>query len=165
MKKSLTIITLILLLISAAVTFKAQSRSPELTEITKKIERLMLEKMPGWRREAVTPMPAGDVTNDQVAVDEWINGDLVVKVAIATYQSQDNADKALKGHVNARTKKTVEVIGDEAFMLNESQILAFRKQNFVISVAELGRDRPKKDSALAKKFARYIADALGEPKN
>lgn len=165
MKKLLVACATALLLLGLLSTFKAQKRSSELTEAAKKIELSIAEKMPGWRRESITPMQAGDVINDQVIVDQWTNGDQVVKVSVVSYESQDRADKVLKGHVNEKNKNPITDLGDEAFLLNEGKIVSFRKHNFIISVAEFGKVLPKKDSVLAKKFAHYAAKALVDVKN
>ncbi len=164
MKKVVIAFATAFLLLGSALAFKAQKRSLELSEMSNKVEASIMRKMPGWRREAIAPMSAGGVVNDQIAIDQWTDGDRVVKVSIVRYESEERAKEVLSLHANTEIKNPVKDLGDEAYMLNGSEFIGFRKQNLIISVAEIGQVLPKKHSVLAKRFAQYVADVLAEPK-
>jgi hypothetical protein len=122
----------------------------------------------------VTPI-AG---SKNVIVDQWETGNVIVKVAVNEYQTEESAVAALKDFrkqlkseqdaTAARRKTNFRLIKDDLPDLGDggfvwdfrgSDAVAFRKKNYLASVSVFG-PWEYKDTVLGKLFAQHVAEAL-----
>jgi len=159
------------------MTEAQDSDASSLASLRDTVARAISEKMPGWSRKEITPMEG----SNNVIIDNWELGDMVIKVAILQHASQEEAIESLKdfrSHMEAeekaakargkhefkRIKEELPSLGDSGFTWDSygSTSTSFRKSNFTVFIS-LVRAESNQNPHITKEFARLIAAAF--PKN
>ena len=169
-KLSIGVFALLLLLGPA----HAQTHSEKLAKLKEILKDKIGRDMPGWTHRSVTPIEG----SKGVIVDQWEAGNVIVRVAVNEYDTEESAAAALKdfrkrlkseqdatasrGKPNFRLiKDDLPDLGDGGFLwdVRGSDAVAFRKKNFLAFVSVVG-PWDYKDTVLSRLFAQHVADAL-----
>ena len=170
--KKLSIGMFVIVLLTGAV--QAQRNSEKLAKLKQILTDKIGGNMPGWTHRSVTPIEG----SKNVIVDQWETGNVIVRVAVNEYDTEESAGAALKDFrkqlkseqdaTAARRKTNFRLIkddlpdlGDSGFVwdFRGSDAVVFRKKNFLASVSVFG-PWEYKDTVLSKLFAQHVADAL-----
>ena len=170
--KKLSIGLFVVLLLTGAV--QAQRNSEKLDKLKQILTDKICSDMPGWTHRSVTPIEG----SQNVIVDQWEAGNVIVRVAVNEYDTEESAAAALKdfrkrlkseqdatasrGKPNFRLiKDDLPDLGDGGFIwdIRGSDAAVFKKKNFLAFVSVVG-PREYKDTVLSKLFAQRVADAL-----
>jgi len=172
--KRLSIGLFILFLLMGPV--QAQRNSEKLDKLKQILTDKLGSDMPGWTHRSVTPIEG----SKNVIVDQWEAGNVIVKVAVNEYDTEESAvaayndfRKQLKREQDAtasRRKTNFRLIkddlpdlGDGGFIwdIRGSDAAVFKKKNFLTSVSVIG-PREYNDTVLSRLFAQHVAEALTE---
>jgi hypothetical protein len=162
----------IILLLSGAV--QAQRNSEKLDKLKQILTDKIGANMPGWTHRSVTPIEG----SKNVIVDQWEAANVIVKVAVNEYDTEETAVAALKDFrrqlkseqdATASRRKTnfrlikgdLPDLGDGGFIwdIRGCDAAVFRKKNFLASVSVFG-PRDYNDTVLSRLFAQRVAEAL-----
>jgi hypothetical protein len=129
--------------------------------------------MPGWSHRSIEPIEG----SKNVIVEQWEAGNVIVRVAVIEYDTEDSAVAALKDSrdrlkaeedIAAARKKHLRLIkgdlpelADGGFIWDArpSDAVAFRKKDLLMFVSVTG-PREYNDTALSRLFAQRVADVL-----
>lgn len=170
--KKLSIGALVMTLLLGTV--QAQTQSEKLDKLKEILTNKMGRNMPGWTHRSVTPIEG----SKNVIVDQWEAGNVIVRIAVNEYETEESAVAALKDFrkqlkseqdaTAARRKIDFRLIrddlpdlGDGGFVwdVRGSDAVVFRKKNFLASVSVFG-PREYNDTVLSKLFAQRVAEVL-----
>lgn len=168
------ILSLVLLLASCGVA-QAQTDSDESEKMKKSLKEKISKEMTGWTHRAIQPIEG----SQGVIIQHWELGDIVVKIAVARWSSEEEAKRAFKefkshlrieedaarsrGKALRLLKEELSAVGDEGYVsdVRGSEAVAFRKGNFMVDVS-VPRPYDNKDVFFSRKFAKLVAKALAE---
>jgi hypothetical protein len=170
--KKLSIGVLVALLLTGAV--QAQRNSEKLDKLKQILTNKLGSDMPGWTHRSVTPIEG----SKNVIVDQWETGNVIVRVAVNEYETEESAAAALKDfrkrlkseqEATAASRKTnfrlikndLPDLGDGGFIWDilGSDAAVFKKKNFLAFVSVVG-PREYNDTVLSRLFAQRVAEAL-----
>ena len=165
-----------LLLSSVAL---GQDKSDRLAKLTKTLHEKIEKEKPGWVHRSVTPMDG----SKNVIIEQWQSENVIIKVAVTEYDTQDDAVFALKkfktqlkieeqaSTMNRKTevrliKDDLPGLGDEGFGfswdIRGAESAAFRKGNLLVFVS-IAQPFDRTDVWSSKEFAKYVADVIPTP--
>jgi hypothetical protein len=155
-------------------TGQAQRNSEKLDKLKQILADKIGNDMPGWTHRSVTPIEG----SKNVIVDQWEAGNVIVKVAVNEYDTEESAvaaynnfRKQLKSEQDAtasRRKTNFRIIKDDLPDLGDggfiwdiigSDAAVFKKKNFLASVSVVG-PRGYHDTVLSRLVAQQVAEAL-----
>jgi hypothetical protein len=170
--KKLSIGVFVMLLLTGAV--QAQRNSEKLDKLKQSLTDKIRGNLPGWTHRSVTPIEG----SKNVIVDQWEAGNVIVRVSVIEYDTDESAVGALKdfrkrlkseqdttaarGKTNFRLiKGDLPDLGDGGFLwdVRGSDAVAFRKKNLLVFVSVFG-PWDYKDTVLSRLFAQHVTDAL-----
>jgi hypothetical protein len=170
--KKLSIGVFVVLLLTGAV--QAQRNSEKLDNLKHILTERIALNMPGWTHQSVTPIEG----SKNVIVDQWETGNVIVRVAVNEYETEESTAAALKDFrkrlkseqdaTAARRKTNFRLIkddlpdlGDGGFIwdIRGSDAAVFKKKNFLAFVSVIG-PREYRDTVLSRLFAQRVAEAL-----
>jgi len=170
--KKLSLGVFVMLLLTGAA--QAQRNSEKLDELKQILTNKIGSDMPGWTHRSVTPIEG----SKNVIVDQWEAANVIVKVAVNEYDSQESAvaafedfRKRLKREQDATAAKRktnfrilkddLPDLGDGGFIwdIMGSDAAVFRKKNLLTFVSVIG-PREYNDTVLSRLFAQRVAEAL-----
>jgi len=166
---SIGFVALLLFLGSA----QAQRHSERLDRLSKILGDKIVAGMPGWTHRSIEPIEG----SRSVIVEQWEAGNVIVRVAVIEYDTEESAVAALKDSrhrlkveedIAAARKKPLRLIKDDLPELADggfiwdarpSDAVAFRKKDLLMFVSVTG-PQEYNDTALSKLFAQRVADVL-----
>lgn len=158
------------------VTVQSQSNQDELARVKESVKEEVSKQMNGWTYRSVEPIQG----SRNVIIQQWQQGDIIIKVAISRAGVEADAEEAfkqikrsLRNEEEATSKsrgRTVHLIkedlsiGDEGFVLDKrgSEAVEFRKGKFIVNVS-VPSPWNHKDVFFSRKIAQYVAKALELP--
>ena len=174
MKRIVTLLLSILLLVGAA---QAQAQSDRLVKISAELREKIGKEFQGWSQRTIKPIEG----SENVSIEQWESGDMIIKVAITEYKAKDDAIKALKDfrfHLTteenakkARGKTDFRLVKDELPALGDggfiwdflgSEAAAFRRENYLVFVSIPRRPQGYSESRLSRLFAERVADVIAQ---
>jgi hypothetical protein len=168
-KLSVGFVALLLFLGSA----QAQRHSERLDRLSKILGDKIVAGMPGWSHRSIEPIEG----SKSVIVEQWEASNVIVRVAVIEYDTEESAVAALKDSRDrlkaeednsAARKKHLRLIkgdlpelADGGFIWDArpSDAVAFRKKDLLMFVSVTG-PREYNDTALSRLFAQRVADVL-----
>jgi len=170
MKRIFTGFVALLLLLGSA---QAQRHSERLDRLSKILGDKIVAAMPGWSHRSIEPIEG----SQNVIVEQWEAGNVIVKLAVIEYDTEESAVAALKDSkarlkteedIAAARKKHLRLIkgdlpelADGGFIWDArpSDAVAFRKKDLLMFVSVTG-PQEYHDTALSRLFAQRVAEVL-----
>ena len=165
---------LIVLLALPIITVRAQGEQDQLANIGNLAKEKISKEMHGWTYHAIQPIEGSQL----VVIQQWEQGDILVKIAITEYRKLDRAEQSFKDfraflktqeQASAKNqhkelhliKEELSTLGDEGLVadVRGSEAVAFRKGRYIVDVSVV-RPISNKDVFFARKFADHVAKAL-----
>ena len=178
------VLTLCLLVACIADAGTTQSASPDLAQVSDRVERYIREKHPAWKHEtAQPPTPPGGTPSNDVAIHFWssencltaelkIDGAIYgaksvpchIKLAIDRSASPVDARERLVGFVNRQRGDSFEPIeiGDKGYVWNGSHVV-FVRGSFTFWLnggADLHVGEFSVNREFIERMAREVSDAI-----
>lgn len=173
MKRIVTFLFSFSLLVGAA---HAQAQADGLVKISAMLREKIGKDFQGWSQRTIKPIEG----SENVVIEQWESGDLIVKVAITEYKTKEDAVKRLENFklhltveedakkvqrkTDSRLKDDLPSLGDGGFFWDVmgSEATAFRKNNYLIFVSIPLRPPDYKETKLSRQFAERVADVLAQ---
>ncbi len=163
-----------LFLLLLCVTAQAQVSSEQLAQTSKILQEKIGKEMPGWIHHSIEPMEG----SKNVIIEQWELRGVIVKVAVAKYDTQAQATQALKDFKSQLKIQEQSIVANgnkEFHLLKEdlptlgnggltwdirgSEAAAFRKGDFLVHIS-VARPENNNDIKLSKEFAKHVIDVL-----
>lgn len=170
----LVVLSLVLFVTAQAQSDQERSDLDELANIGKLLKEKISKEMHGWTYHAIQPIEGSQL----VVIQQWEQGDIVVKIAITEFRKLDRAEQSFKDfrallkiqeQASARNqhkelhliKEELSTLGDEGLVtdVRGSEAVAFRKGRYIVDVSVV-RPESNKDVFFARKFAEHVAKSL-----